>query len=55
MLVVESVLRLNKNNNLSKHDQLVQGVIEAIDEGSLSIGDQLPSINKMVNEIGFAR
>ena len=55
MLVIESVLRLNKNNNLSKHDQLVQGVMEAIDEGNLSIGDQLPSINKMVEEIGFAR
>lgn len=55
MPIVEKILLLKHNNDLSKHEQLVQGVIEAIDEGSLSIGDQLPSINNMVEEVGFAR
>lgn len=55
MPVVEKILSLTHNNNLSKHEQLVQGVIESIEEGDLSIGDQLPSINNMVEEIGYAR
>ncbi len=55
MPVIEKILLLEQNNDLSKHEQLVQGVIEAIDEGVLSIGDQLPSINTMVEEVGFAR
>lgn len=55
MPVVKKILRLKQNNHLSKHEQLVQGVIEAINQGELSVGDQLPSINKMVAEVGFAR
>ena len=55
MPVVEKILLLKQNKDLSKHERLVQGVIESIDEGSLSIGDQLPSINNMVEEVGFAR
>lgn len=55
MSVVKRILKLTKNNNLSKHEQLVQGVIESIENGSLKIGDQLPSINNMVEEIGYAR
>ena len=55
MLVVEKILLLKKNIDLSKHEQLVQGVIEAIDEGTLTIGDQLPTINTMVEEVGYAR
>ena len=55
MSVVTNILRLKENNELSKHEQLVHGVIEAIDSGKISIGDQLPSINNMVEEVGFAR
>ena len=55
MPVVEKILLLKQNKDLSKHERLVQGVKESIDEGSLSIGDQLPSINNMVEEVGFAR
>lgn len=55
MPIIEKILRLKRNNDLSKHQQLVQGVMAAIDEGSLSIGDQLPSINNMVEGVGFAR
>ena len=55
MPVVDRILKLKKNNSLSKHEHLVQGVIEAIDDHSLSVGDQLPSINTMVKEIGYAR
>lgn len=39
----------------SKHEQLVNGVINALNQGILNKGDRLPSINKMVNELGYAR
>ncbi|WP_411032116.1 GntR family transcriptional regulator [Spongiimicrobium sp. 3-5] len=55
MVLIDKIIKLKQNFSLSKHEQLVQGVIEAIDEGILTPGDQLPSINKMVSEVGFAR
>ncbi|MGC6479209.1 MAG: GntR family transcriptional regulator [Flavobacteriaceae bacterium] len=42
-------------NTLSKHEQLVQGIMQVIDAGNLPIGAQMPSINSMVDRIGFAR
>ena len=39
----------------SKHDQLVQGIINAIDEKIVVQGDALPSVNTMISEVGFAR
>ena len=55
MLLIDNIIRLKENHNLLKHEQLVQGVIQTIDEGDLKRGDQLPSINKMVSELGYAR
>jgi DNA-binding transcriptional regulator YhcF (GntR family) len=49
------IKKLEEINSLSKHEQLVLGIIEAIDSGHLTIGNQLPSINTMVDEVGFAR
>ncbi|MEP0212935.1 MAG: GntR family transcriptional regulator [Cellulophaga sp.] len=39
----------------SKHEQLVTGIINAINDKDLKKGDRLPSINNMVKEVGFAR
>jgi DNA-binding transcriptional regulator YhcF (GntR family) len=39
----------------SKHEQLVQGVIDAINDKNLIRGDMLPSVNTMSQELGFAR
>jgi DNA-binding transcriptional regulator YhcF (GntR family) len=55
MSLVDKIKSLSTVNTLSKHEQLVHGVIEAIDSGVLVVGDQLPSINQMVGELGFAR
>lgn len=55
MSLVDKIKSLSSINTLSKHEQLVHGVIEAIDSGILEVGDQLPSINQMVSELGFAR
>ncbi len=49
------IKRLENINSLSKHEQLISGIMEAIDTGFLKVGSQLPSINVMVDEIGFAR
>ncbi len=55
MSLLDKINSLKNVNTLSKHEQLVHGVIEAIDAGILVTGDQLPSINKMVADLGYAR
>ncbi len=40
---------------LTKHEQLVKAIINCIESKKLKRGDRLPSINKMVSEVGFAR
>ena len=51
----EKIKELQDESIRSKHEQLVNGVINAINEKIVKKGDKLPSINKMVSEIGFAR
>ncbi|MDB5022884.1 MAG: transcriptional regulator of fucose utilization, GntR family [Mucilaginibacter sp.] len=46
---LEGILRL------TKHEQFVQGIINAIDNKVVGVGDLLPSVNKLINELGFAR
>lgn len=41
-------------STFSKHEQLVQGIINALDQKILVRGDALPSVNRMIKEIGFA-
>lgn len=55
MSLIDNIKNLSTINTLSKHEQLVQGIIETIDANLLEVGDQLPSINQMVDELGFAR
>lgn len=55
MKLANFVKKLEEINSLSKHEQLVLGIIDAIDSGHLTVGNQLPSINVMVDEVGFAR
>lgn len=55
MSLIQKIKQLEGVNILSKHEQLVQGIMETIEAGDLKIGDQLPSINAMVSELGFAR
>ncbi len=46
---------LESVTTFSKHEQLVQGIINALDQKILFRGDILPSVNRMIKEIGFAR
>ncbi len=55
MRLIEFIKNLERVNALSKHEQLVLGIMDAINSGHLKIGSQLPSINVMVDEVGFAR
>ncbi len=54
-LVYDKIIELKSNRTNSKHEQLVNGIINAINDKILKKGDRLPSINKMVEEIGYAR
>ncbi len=53
--LLKKIYDLQDIHTISKHEQIVLGIIEAIDSGILNIGDKLPSINEMVAEIGYAR
>jgi DNA-binding transcriptional regulator YhcF (GntR family) len=53
--VYEQMRRLENGLNLSKHEQLVQGLIHAIDQKVLVKGDMLPSVNSLMKEFSFAR
>lgn len=55
MLLIDKIKSLSSVNTFSKHEQLVHGIIESIDSNVIEVGDQLPSINQMVDELGFAR
>ena len=55
MKPIDFIKKLEGIKSLSKHEQLVLGIIDAINSGDLKIGDQLPSINVMVDKVGFAR
>jgi len=55
MSVVRKIRELEDVALLSKHEQLVKGIINAIDEEQLVQGSILPSVNVMVRELGFAR
>lgn len=48
------IKELENVNQYSKHEQLVTGVINAIEEKILVQGDMLPSVNNMVKVLGFA-
>jgi len=51
----EKINELKNITTISKHEQLVNGIINSIEAKILKKDDQLPSINKMVSELGYAR
>ena len=52
--VVHKIQELEEITSFSKHEQVVQGVINAIDEKIVTQGSMLPSVNNMVRDLGFA-
>lgn len=53
--IYEQIIELEGTPGLSKHEQLVQGMINAINARIVTKGDLLPSVNNMIKELGFAR
>ncbi len=53
--IYEQINQLEGTPGLSKHEQLVQGMINAINGKVVVKGDLLPSVNNMMKELGFAR
>jgi DNA-binding transcriptional regulator YhcF (GntR family) len=53
--VYEQIRELENIQGLSKHEQFVQGFINAINDKLISKGDSLPSVNSLIQELGFAR
>jgi len=53
--IFEKIQELEEVPSYSKHEQFVQGIINAIDERIISKGEALPSINILIKELGFAR
>lgn len=54
-ILFEKISNLKSQAGVSKHDSIVRGIQDAIEEGQLVLGNALPSVNKMVSETGFAR
>ena len=53
--VIQQIQSLEAVNTLSKHEQIVNGILNSINENILKQGDSLPSINTMIKQLGFAR
>jgi len=55
MNVFEKIRELEAVASYSKHDRLVQGIINTINDRLLLPDDTLPSVNSMIRELGFSR
>jgi DNA-binding transcriptional regulator YhcF (GntR family) len=44
-----------KGCNKSKHSKIVDGVLQAVNDRKLQVGDMLPSVNNFVAQLGIAR
>ncbi|MBZ5855523.1 GntR family transcriptional regulator [Flavihumibacter profundi] len=53
--VFQKIKELEKISSFSKHDSLVQGIINAIDDTVISKNDTLPSVNTMIRELHYSR
>lgn len=52
--VYDKIRELEEVAGFSKHEQLVQGILNSIDDKIVIQGSLLPSVNNMVKELGFA-
>lgn len=53
--IFEEIQNLADINSYSKHDRIVQGIINAIDAKAVTQDGMLPSVNSMIRELGFSR
>lgn len=53
--IFDQIHELEGIPKMTKHEQFVQGIINAVDNKVVAVGDLLPSVNKLTKELGFAR
>ncbi|MBZ4189165.1 GntR family transcriptional regulator [Niabella beijingensis] len=53
--IYDQIRELEHVQGLSKHERLVQGFINAVNEKVIVKGDMLPSVNSLIQELGYAR
>jgi len=53
--IFQEIKKLVDTPSYSKHDRFVQGVINAINKNIVVKDEMLPSVNKMIKEVGFSR
>ena len=53
--IYDQIHELEGIPRLTKHEQFVRGIINAVDNRVVTVGDLLPSVNKLMNELVFAR
>lgn len=53
--IFDKIQFLEASRSLSKHEKLIQGILDAIDDEILAANDPLPSVNTMVKKLGYAR
>lgn len=53
--IYDQIHELEGIPRLTKHEQFVQGISNAVDNKVVAVGDLLPSVNKLMAELGFAR
>lgn len=50
-----AILKIDKSLNTSVYQQIINSVLSRIEDGSLSLGSQLPSINQVARDYNLAR
>ncbi|SDH32889.1 GntR family transcriptional regulator [Chitinophaga filiformis] len=53
--IFEKIQELDEIPSYSKHERFVEGIVNAINEKIISVGDPLPSVNAMISGLGYAR
>ncbi len=55
MALIQKIQTLNDAGILTKHERIVKGVLECIIENHFELGDILPSVNEMSQQLGYSR
>lgn len=50
----QEILALNHTNKLLKHEQFIEGFLNAMQSKTIAKGDRLPSVNELSNMLGFS-
>ncbi|ACU63068.1 regulatory protein GntR HTH [Chitinophaga pinensis DSM 2588] len=53
--IFEKIQELDEVPSYSKHERFVEGIVNAINDRIICVGDALPSVNSMISGLGFAR